>query len=342
MRVRRTLTSPVVAATLLAGLVLPTAVEANVSAHHPEPPPTPQPLPDAVHAPEPAPAVVVPAKPVRLVREAASQRYRVKDGDCLWTISRMLLGKGRKWRSIYAANQGIIQDPDLIYPGQLLLIPGASHAATDAPARTAHRARHAAKRSAHSLRTAEHAAPHAPAPASPRAVVSRKPDGGFDVSFQPVAKREAPRIVRPPARQAPAKPLQPGVVGDQFQGHHRVDGTFYQIVKGQLVWADDKTPVRGAWSKRLAEQVYPNRQAPAVAPVAKPQPPALPVPIAAPAMVAPQEAAAPLEAAPAEPTIQGHRRVNGTFFVRTEAGLVWADDGTPVRQDDRRTSAVTP
>lgn len=318
MRVRRTLTSPVVAATLLAGLVLPTAVEASPAAHHPETPPKPQPLPDAVHAPEPAPAVVIPAKPVRLGRETPSRHYRVKDGDCLWTISRMLLGKGRKWRSIYAANQGIIQDPDLIYPGQLLLIPGGPHALTPTPERKAHhaRARHASEGSKHSQ----------------RAVVSRKPDGGFDVSFQPVEKREAPRIVRPPARQAAAKPLQPGVVGDQFQGHRRVDGNFYRIVQGTLVWADDQTPVRGTWGKRLAEQVYPNRQAPA----AKLQPPAPPAPAAVPAVVA-----AP-EAAPAEPTIQGHRRVSGTFFVRTEAGLVWADDGTPVRQDPQRTSAVAP
>ncbi|MNX78782.1 LysM domain/BON superfamily protein [compost metagenome] len=274
----------------------------------------------------------MPEKPVRLVREAPAQRYRVKEGDCLWTISRVLLGKGRQWRSIYAANQGIIQNPDLIYPGQLLLIPTSARAsAPDHPAPRAS-SRQATQPSKHSLRTTEGLRHYTAKQPPSRAVVSRKPDGGFDVSITPVDRREAPRMVRPPARQAPAKPLQPGVVGDQFQGHRRVDGHFYRIVQGQLVWADDKTPVRGEWSKRLAEQVYPSRQAPAAAP----QPPAAPVPAAR-----PPEPAAP-EPASAEPTIQGHRRVNGTFFVRTEAGLVWADDGTPVRPDAQRTSAVAP
>ncbi|HEY9898865.1 MAG TPA: LysM peptidoglycan-binding domain-containing protein, partial [Pantanalinema sp.] len=251
MRVRRTLTNPVVAATLLAGLVLPTAAEASVGAHHPEAPAGSGSVPSSVLAPEPAPAVVVPAKPVRLVFESQAQRYRVKDGDCLWTISRMLLGKGRKWRSIYAANQGIIQDPDLIYPGQLLLIPGGPHARTSAPER-----RHASKGSRHSLRTAERTSPHAPVDHAPtRAVVSRKADGGFDVALRSADRREAPRMARPPARQVvakpPVKPLQPGVVGDRFQGHRRVDGHFYHISQGRLVWADDRTPVRGDWSKRL-------------------------------------------------------------------------------------------
>ncbi|HEY9898006.1 MAG TPA: hypothetical protein V6D00_02385, partial [Pantanalinema sp.] len=233
-------------------------------------------------------------------------------------------------------NQGIIQDPDLIYPGQLLLIPGGPHARTSAPER-----RHASKGSRHSLRTTERTSPHAPVDhARTRAVVSRKADGGFDVALRSADKREAPRMARPPARQVvakpPAQPLQPGVVGDQFQGHRRVDGHFYRISQGRLVWADDRTPVRGDWSKRLGEQVYPNRQAPVSEPQALsgPQPPAPPV---VPAAVAP----AP-EASSAEPTIQGHRRVNGTFFVRTEAGLFWSDDGTPVRQDAQRTSAAVP
>lgn len=49
---------------------------------------------------------------------------KVRRGDSLWRISRRHLGKGKKWAAFYKANKAKIDNPDLIYPGQILIIPG--------------------------------------------------------------------------------------------------------------------------------------------------------------------------------------------------------------------------
>ncbi len=49
--------------------------------------------------------------------------WTVKKGDCLSRIAAQKLGSGRLWRKIYQANKNKIKDPNLIYPGQVLLIP---------------------------------------------------------------------------------------------------------------------------------------------------------------------------------------------------------------------------
>jgi nucleoid-associated protein YgaU len=48
---------------------------------------------------------------------------KVRRGDSLWRIARRHLGKGKKWAKFYAANKEKIDNPDLIYPGQVLIIP---------------------------------------------------------------------------------------------------------------------------------------------------------------------------------------------------------------------------
>jgi len=48
---------------------------------------------------------------------------RVRRGDSLWRIAKRHLGKGRKWAAFYKANKAKIDNPDLIYPGQTLVIP---------------------------------------------------------------------------------------------------------------------------------------------------------------------------------------------------------------------------
>ncbi|GEM_PF-5084812 len=53
----------------------------------------------------------------------SSQAYTVESGDCLWNIAERIYGDGNEWTRIYEANQDIIADPDLIYPGQELTIP---------------------------------------------------------------------------------------------------------------------------------------------------------------------------------------------------------------------------
>ena len=50
--------------------------------------------------------------------------YIVMPGDSLWRIARRLYGTGTAWRSIFEANQGFLEDPGRIYPGQVLVLPG--------------------------------------------------------------------------------------------------------------------------------------------------------------------------------------------------------------------------
>ena len=44
-------------------------------------------------------------------------------GDSLWRISRSTYGEGRRYPSIFEANRNKIRNPDLIYPGQIIVLP---------------------------------------------------------------------------------------------------------------------------------------------------------------------------------------------------------------------------
>jgi nucleoid-associated protein YgaU len=48
----------------------------------------------------------------------------VQPGSNLWTIARRTYGQGVQYTTIYNANQDQIADPDLIYPGQVFVLPG--------------------------------------------------------------------------------------------------------------------------------------------------------------------------------------------------------------------------
>ncbi len=48
---------------------------------------------------------------------------RIIRGDSLWQISRRTYGRGDRYTVIYDANQQQIRDPDLIYPGQIFVLP---------------------------------------------------------------------------------------------------------------------------------------------------------------------------------------------------------------------------
>lgn len=48
--------------------------------------------------------------------------HTVKKGDTLWAIAGKKLGDSNKWALIFAQNQNLIKNPDLIYPGQVLTI----------------------------------------------------------------------------------------------------------------------------------------------------------------------------------------------------------------------------
>jgi nucleoid-associated protein YgaU len=55
---------------------------------------------------------------------AASERtYTVVAGDSLSKIAKAEYGDASKWQKIYAANKATISNPDLIHPGQVIIIP---------------------------------------------------------------------------------------------------------------------------------------------------------------------------------------------------------------------------
>lgn len=55
---------------------------------------------------------------------AAAAKYTVVKGDSLWRIAAQHLGSGLKWSEIYEANKDQIKNPNLIYVGQELVMPG--------------------------------------------------------------------------------------------------------------------------------------------------------------------------------------------------------------------------
>lgn len=60
----------------------------------------------------------------RPIAKAVPKTYVVIPGDTLWKIAQRTLGNGDRWPEIYETNkQTIGKNPDLIYPGQKLVIP---------------------------------------------------------------------------------------------------------------------------------------------------------------------------------------------------------------------------
>lgn len=57
----------------------------------------------------------------------ADSTYVVKKGDCLWNIAKVHLGAGEKYPEIVKANPSI-KNPNKIYPGQEIIIPGGAPA----------------------------------------------------------------------------------------------------------------------------------------------------------------------------------------------------------------------
>jgi nucleoid-associated protein YgaU len=47
----------------------------------------------------------------------------IRRGDTLWQISRRVYGHGVRYSTIYLANQDQIENPDLIWPGQIFAVP---------------------------------------------------------------------------------------------------------------------------------------------------------------------------------------------------------------------------
>jgi len=66
-----------------------------------------------------------PTAPEPTSTSGSGRTYVVVKGDTLSGIAKREYGNSSKWPTIYEANKDVIKDPDLIYPGQQLRIPGA-------------------------------------------------------------------------------------------------------------------------------------------------------------------------------------------------------------------------
>jgi len=56
----------------------------------------------------------------------------VQPGNSLWRIARRVYGTGFQYTVIYEANADQIRDPDLIFPGQIFVLPTEEEAADEA------------------------------------------------------------------------------------------------------------------------------------------------------------------------------------------------------------------
>ncbi len=57
------------------------------------------------------------------VAEPKLNYYTIKSGDSLSKIAGEVYGDVHKWNALFEANREVVKDPDLIYPGQIILIP---------------------------------------------------------------------------------------------------------------------------------------------------------------------------------------------------------------------------
>ncbi|HOP59575.1 MAG TPA: peptidoglycan-binding protein LysM [Bacteroidales bacterium] len=67
--------------------------------------------------------IVVKKPPVTAPPEPEKQFYTVKKGDYLSKIAKEVYGNANKYMVIFEANKPMLKDPNLIYPGQVLVIP---------------------------------------------------------------------------------------------------------------------------------------------------------------------------------------------------------------------------
>ena len=86
-----------------------------------KPPAAPAPAPKPGAPPAGGPQAV----PVSQPAPGAGQTYTVAKGDSLSKIAKKHLGDANAWKKIYEANKATIgDDPDKIFPGQKLQLPG--------------------------------------------------------------------------------------------------------------------------------------------------------------------------------------------------------------------------
>lgn len=96
-----------------------TGVDNRLQVGAPEPEPAPEPAPVAEPAPQPASA----PEPAAEGDAGEGRTYTVQPGDSLWKIASETLGSGAEYMKIFEANRDLLDDPNKIFPGQVLKIP---------------------------------------------------------------------------------------------------------------------------------------------------------------------------------------------------------------------------
>jgi len=67
--------------------------------------------------------IIVKNTPVATPPPPEKQFYTVRKGDYLSKIAKQVYGNANKYNVIFEANKPMLKDPNLIYPGQVLVIP---------------------------------------------------------------------------------------------------------------------------------------------------------------------------------------------------------------------------
>jgi nucleoid-associated protein YgaU len=74
-----------------------------------------------------APAPLLDEHPPSVMAASNTATRVVSGGDSLWRISRLNYGNGERYPVIYDANRNQIQNPNRIFPGQVIVIPDKAH-----------------------------------------------------------------------------------------------------------------------------------------------------------------------------------------------------------------------
>ena len=77
----------------------------------------------AVVVATPTVAVAKKKEPAPAVNPKSNGTHVVQSGDTLWAIAKKYYGNGNQYTKIFNANKDKIKNPNLIYPGQKLVIP---------------------------------------------------------------------------------------------------------------------------------------------------------------------------------------------------------------------------
>ncbi len=88
--------------------------------------PTPQPTPSqalTTAAPSTPGAVMIPDINTSIISR----------GDNLWRLSQRIYGDGLRYTVIFGANRGQIRNPNLIYPGQVFVLPSEAEQKSNRP-----------------------------------------------------------------------------------------------------------------------------------------------------------------------------------------------------------------